>query len=380
MKKHSRPYSVLYFHNRSLIAGAEKSLLGLLRRLNRETFSPFCVLPEDGELAQELRQANVPVFISPFSAFYSPRWDRVLKSFELLSQILSEIHPDLLHGNTPRTNLYAGWLGRRGGIPAVWHERNLIYGRMVDIEKIFSFLPHRIVCNSEAIRARFRGVKDFGKQVVTIYSGVDLSEFYPGLGKGEIRREFGIGERPLLALVARIGLGKGHETFLRAAEKVIPFFPEARFLIVGRSENEDDRKRESSLRELAAQLGLKTQVIFTGYRKDTPEIMAAIDMLVVATEAEPFGRAILEALAAGKPVIGTRSGGTPEVVVDGENGYLVPPKDETAMAEAILKLLRSPSEAKRMGEKGREKVVSDFSFESHVRRIEALYESILTGC
>ena len=108
-----------------------------------------------------------------------------------------------------------------------------------------------------------------------------------------------------------------------------------------------------------------------------PSLMAAITLLVVATEAEPFGRVILEAMASGKPVVGTASGGTPELVQEGQTGFLVPPLDPEAMARAILRLLKNPEEAKRMGENGRRRVEAEFSLEVHVQKIQALYHSLL---
>lgn len=370
------PYSILYLHNREKIAGAEKSLLALVRRLDRQSFIPSFILSSDGEFAQALRAEKVPLSICPFAPLRSIRADRILASLRALEKIVVRVKPHLLHGNTPRTNLYAGWLGRRRGIPVVWHARNLIYGMMLDIEKLLSFLPDRIICNSEAIRDRFRGQNGFEKRVLTVHSGIDLSEFRPEIDGTPIRREFG-GGIAWVALVGRIGLGKGHEIFLRASQKVVAQFSNARFLIVGRAEDEDDARREIFLKRLAGRLGLQSQVIFTGYRQDMPRLMAAIDLLVVATEAEPFGRVILEAMAAGKPVVGTSSGGTPELVEHEKTGLLVPPRDSEAMAKAILRLLKNLDEARHFGANGRKRVEAHFSVEAHVRHVEALYHSLL---
>ena len=249
---------------------------------------------------------------------------------------------------------------------------------MLDIERIFSFVPDRIICNSEAIRNRFRGVNGFEKKVVTIYSGVDLSEFRPDLDGRPFRLEFHLNETPVVALVARLGVGKGHETFLRAAQKVAHEMPNVHFVIVGQAEDEEDRRRELFLKRLVTELHLDSQVTFTGYRKDMPSVMAAIDLLVVATEAEPFGRVILEAMAAGKPVVGTGTGGTPELIEAGRTGLLVPPDHPSAMADAILHLLKNPEVSHHMGQSGTRRVQTEFSSEAHVQKVEALYHSLLT--
>ena len=373
------PHPILYLHNRELIAGGEQSLLHLVSHLNRTLFLPYFVVSEEGEFSEALKKKNVEVFFVPFPPFKYLRLDRIWDTVRQLEKIAMETKACLLHGNIPRDNLYAGVVGRRRGIPVIWHARNLIYGKMIDMEQIFSFLSTRIVCNSEAIRMRFqKNESDFGK-AITIYSGVDVKEFYPNAERGKrLREEWGCGHVPLIGIVARLGLGKGHETFIAAANLVHPRFPEVRFLIVGRAENEGDHTREEKLRSLVKRLGLSQVVLFLGYRKDMPEVMAALDLLVVATEAEPFGRVVLEALASGKPVVGTKSGGTPEVVKEGENGLLIPPKDEKGMADAVMRLLRSPSEAKQMGERGRQRILSEFTIENHTRKIESLYLSLMT--
>jgi len=248
---------------------------------------------------------------------------------------------------------------------------------MLDVERIFSFVPERIICNSEAIRSRFRGVNGFEKKVITVYSGVDLSEFRPDLDGRPFRLEFHLNETPVVALVARLGVGKGHETFLRAAQKVAHEMPHVRFLIVGQAEDEEDRRRELYLKKLVTELHLDSQVTFTGYRRDMPSVMAAIDLLVVATEAEPFGRVILEAMAAGKPVVGTGTGGTPELIEAGRTGLLVPPDHPQGMADAILRLLKNPEASHQMGHSGTHRVQTEFSSEAHVQKIQALYDSLL---
>lgn len=372
-----KPHPLLYLHNRHHIAGAEKSLLVLIRQLDRSAFVPFFVLPSESEFAEAVRKEGAEVFFCPFPPFKSFRWDLVSRSLRLLHQIVSRLAPHLLHGNSPRTNFYAGWIGKQRRIPVVWHARNLIYGKMLDVEKIFSFVPERIICNSEAIRSRFRGVNGFEKKVTTVYSGVDLSEFRPDLDGKPFRLEFHLNEAPVVALVARLGMGKGHETFLQAAKKVSRKIPKVYFLIVGQAEDGEDQQREAFLRKLVAELHLDSQVIFTGYRKDMPSVMAAIDLLVVATEAEPFGRVILEAMAAGKPVVGTGTGGTPELIEAERTGLLVPPDHPQAMADAILRLLKNPEVSHQMGQSGIRRVQTEFNSEAHVQKIEALYHSLL---
>ncbi len=368
------PKNILYFHDREWIAGAEQSLFQFVSRLDKSKFLPFFVLAKEGEFSRILEKERIPVRIVPFHPFRSFRWDGILKTFLDLRKVVRETYPHLLHSNTPRTNLYAGVLGRLHKTPVVWHARNLLYGNMMDTDRLFLFLAKKIVCNSDAIRNRFKQ----SEKAVTIHSGVDCDKFKPDDTKGRtFRGRFQLGEASLVGLIARVGLGKGHEIFLGAAAKAHEAFPKTRFLIVGRAENKEDEEREKKLRELSVRLGISDVVSFLGYQEDMPSVMSALDLVVVATEAEPFGRVILEAMAAGKPVIGTASGGTPELIQDGENGLLVPPRDERAIAKAILALLRNPLKAKEMGERGRKRILSDFTIDRHVKKIEGLYQELI---
>jgi glycosyltransferase involved in cell wall biosynthesis len=127
----------------------------------------------------------------------------------------------------------------------------------------------------------------------------------------------------------------------------------------------------------AKAMQLSEDVIFTGIRQDVPNILGLLDVFVLPSLWEGLPIALLEAMAAGLPVVATAVGGTPEVVVEGETGFLVPPRDPEALAEAILRLLREPDLRRRMGEAGRKRVAEHFSVEQMVQKTEALYEHLL---
>ncbi len=156
--------------------------------------------------------------------------------------------------------------------------------------------------------------------------------------------------------------------------------PEARFLIVGdviyQTEGHETYKKD--LKVLCSDLGLQEKVIFTGFRDDIPDIIAALDVVLhTSSQPEPFGRVLIEAMAMGKPVVATNLGGVPEVVKDGETGLLVPPKEPDALAEASIKLLKDKQFASWLGANGLKHVRANFDAHSHVERIEALYERLL---
>ena len=132
------------------------------------------------------------------------------------------------------------------------------------------------------------------------------------------------------------------------------------------------------MQRLMTDLNLKDNIIITGFRSDVPQIMAASDLIVhSASEPEPFGRVVVEALAAQRPIIATAAGGVLDIVKDQETGLLVPPKDSKAMGEAIHCLIKDRERGQRMGELGHEDVKDRFSVERHIQQIEAVYRQLL---
>jgi glycosyltransferase involved in cell wall biosynthesis len=153
-------------------------------------------------------------------------------------------------------------------------------------------------------------------------------------------------------------------------------FPEARFRIIGSPLfGEDAYERE--LHEQVRTLGLESHVEFPGFTQDVPAAMRAMTIAVHAsTSGEPFGQVVIEAMAAGRPVVATNGGGIPEIVQDGLTGILVPMNDAPAMAAAILRLLENPAEAARMGQQGRQRVIDHFTIEHTARKVEAVYRTV----
>jgi glycosyltransferase involved in cell wall biosynthesis len=164
---------------------------------------------------------------------------------------------------------------------------------------------------------------------------------------------------------------KGHRYLLEAVPRILETCPSAVFLVAGRGTCEE------ALREQARSLGIDTRVRFLGLRQDVPFLLAIGDVFVLPSLSEGLSIAILEAMAAGKPVVTTRVGGNPEVVVDGETGLLVEPADAQALASAITRVLTRPTEARRLGLNGLARMKSRFTTGAMVRAYEAIYDEVL---
>jgi glycosyltransferase involved in cell wall biosynthesis len=211
--------------------------------------------------------------------------------------------------------------------------------------------------------------------VLTILNGIDLEEFNPAKSGRKIREELGIPMNAfVVSIMSRLAPEKGQRAFLRAARSLHREFPEMHFVVIGDAVPEE-KPFEMDLRREAEHLNGSAS--FTGFRKDMPECFAASDAVVLASEAEPCGRVLFEALASGRPLVATNTGGTPEIVNDQESGFLFPPGDDEKLADCLRRLYQDVELRRSMGAKGRSRAESEFSIQGHVRRIEVLYEQVL---
>jgi glycosyltransferase involved in cell wall biosynthesis len=210
------------------------------------------------------------------------------------------------------------------------------------------------------------------ERIEVIYNGIDVSRFDLAVDVRAKRIELGLRPDGLVAgIVGRFVEQKDHAGFLRAAKLVSERNPAAQFLCVGRGPTLE------ATEALANELGIADKVVFAGERSDVPEIMHALDVLVLSSRWEGFPNVLMEAMAASCPVIATRVGGSPELVVDGESGLLVPPEEAPALSSAMLRVLGDKELATALGQGGRHRVESLFSREHMAGETAKLYERLL---
>jgi glycosyltransferase involved in cell wall biosynthesis len=211
------------------------------------------------------------------------------------------------------------------------------------------------------------------EKIDVIYSGTDTERFHPGVDGGGIRRELGLGPQHFVVTQIGIRSWKGNDDVLDAMMKVAPRLPQARALFVGATP-----EKAASLREKAAARGLADVVSVFLHREDVPQILAASDVTVDASYAGlGLTGTLRESLAMGTPVIGTDIEGNPELIRHGRTGLLVPPRDPSALADAVLSIAADPSAATAMGRAGRQLVLERFSTAVKVERTEALYRRLV---
>jgi glycosyltransferase involved in cell wall biosynthesis len=251
--------------------------------------------------------------------------------------------------------------GRHVTIP-ILRRRALIY-RLAD----------HVITTGEAVAARVRAAGVPAERITAISAGVDVSRFHPGVSGASIRAELGLAPgAAVIGLVANVRGSKGHAVFLEAAREILAARPHARFLIVGDGVGFEDVRRR--VREMA----LTERVIMTGFRRDIPEVMAALDVLVLpSTKSEATSQVIPQALAVGTPVAAAATGGIPEIVRDGETGRLVEPGNAPALARAVLSLLDEPARAREMALAGQALIRAHYSADATMTATTNVYCRLL---
>ncbi len=234
-------------------------------------------------------------------------------------------------------------------------------------------LADRVVTSGEAVRAIVVGAGLPAGRVVSIPPGVDTRRFHPGVSGKTVRDELGLAtDQPLVGLVANIRGSKGHNVFLEAAREVLMRRPDARFLVVG------DGVGRAEVRRRVGDMGLEAAVTLTGFRRDIPEVMAALDVLVLPSiRSEATSQVIPQAFAVGTPVVASTVGGSPELVRDGETGRLVPPGDARALAAAVLELVSDPARARALGRAGQRLIADRHSLDASMALTTSVYRGLL---
>ncbi len=366
------------------LGGGETDLLTLAASLHAQDYECHLLLPRSGQLSERWRESVGPVHIMPFrgatTVFLPALWARfpVVKRF---SELLRQERIDLAHSDYHSLPMMAP-AARLAGASLVFTLWGWWFQPKAWQRNFFRDIP-ATVARSLAIREGFLGSPPFmpAKSLPVIYAGLDTERFHPGLDGMRLRDELGIPRAaPLVAMAARFQRVKGHHTFQSIAEAVAMQEPEARFIVAGDNVfggAADERYRDQILRMARANHTLRDRLQYIGFRHDIENVYAAADVVVCPSEFESFGKANLEAMACGKPIVSSNRGGPLETVREGESGYLVDPGDIAGFAQAIRRLLADDSLREKMGGAGRAQVRARFSLEAMTDAYRRIFDDLL---
>ena len=348
--------------------GAQESYTGLLLRLDRSRYDVRALSLSKGAAVQRLRQLGVDVDVIDETDDEA--------AVRELAAYLRRNEIDLVHAHMFRAEVIGIRAAMAAGTPVVLatvHSSRVRSQEDVAALASLSQQIDRLLVPSRAIADKIRR-EGRGTPHTVIPNGVDVSRFAVPAPPCTLRDEYSIPcEEALVGVVARLEPEKGHRFLVEAFPGVLERAPRTWLAIVG------EGSRCDALRAQAAALPTpaRDRIIFTGRRDDISALTADLDIAVLPSLREAQGISILEAMARRKPVVASAVGGIPEVLTDGVDGFLVPPGDSEALAEAIGRLAKSPSLRERMGEAGYRTVVERFSIDAMVRQVQEVYDEEL---
>ena len=339
------------------------TLMGL-RALGHRT---LLVAHSEGELRQRAKEGLDLVALAP-------KTEMDLTAAWRLSRIIKQLKPDIVHAHDPHGVAMAG-LALSMSTQLV--KPPLVAARRVDFHLRGSSLSRWkyrqvdcFICASEAIRQMLIGDGVPAARAVTVHEGIDL-ERVDAAPPANLHEDLWLPHQaPIVGNVAALVAHKGQRHLIEAARLVLPQVPDARFVIAGEGELRPALERQIKDHHL------EKHVLLAGFRPDVLSLHKAFDIFVMSSVTEGLGTSLLDAMAAAKPVVATTAGGIPEVVVDGETGFLVPPRDHDAMAGAVVKLLKHEVLRHSMGEAGRVRVRTTFSAERMVQETLRVYQRV----
>lgn len=382
---------VLYVNHTSVVSGAEESLLVLLRSLSGQVEAS--VACPQGQLADLVRAAGISSYPIPgtdLSARLHPvhttrEIGKTVTAARAVRSLARRLKADLVHANTPRAGLMSAFAAGAAGAHPVVHIRDAVPpGRLP--AAMFAWLARNasvFVVTSSYLAEQLPQ----GPPVRLVPNAVEPDRFDPGLiDRGAARSGVGLGpDEPVITVVGQISPHKGQRDAIEALHSIRRVIPNARLLIVGSvkfasaATRFDNRGYQAELVRLAERLDIIQAVSFLGERPDIASLLRATDVLLVPSWYEPFGRVAIEAMMMEVPVIATTIGGTREVVREGQDGLLLPPKQPELWAQAVIDLLSDEPRRKAMGRSGRARALSEFSPEGHARATLEIYEQVVAS-
>lgn len=362
--------TILYLSTSSGPGGAERVISNLASSLDPDRYRPILCLFRPGWIQERSENRGVRTYIIPTHGMTDWRWALRIR------QLLREEKVNLIHAHEFDANVQGTFAATIAGIPLI----ATVHGKNYFWERLRRRLAYRWVSRRTTMVTVSQNLKDFVIEKVgvspdrlkVVYNGVEALPHCDEADVTECRRELGLPESDrVVGVVGNLYPVKGHQYLIDGIPSILNKCPNTSFIFAGRGQ------LEAELKEQVNRLGLDKRVHFLGLRQDIPRILALLDIFVLPSLSEGLSMAILEAMIAGKPVIATQVGGNPELVVDGETGFLVPPRDSQALASKIATLLTNRQQAIQFAERGKRRAEGQFSLGTMVKTYQTLYDERL---
>lgn len=352
--------------------GLERVILGMVANIDRTRFSPlFCTIQEpEKDMYRKIEDLDIPCFI--IEKGEGMNYSLPFK----LSRLMRRERIDLVNSHDIGATLFAATAARLAGVKRVVHTDHSQILTITRFASAYHWIIRHLVSHSITVS---KDLEEFFantisldiNRITTIPNGIDISRFTISSDSSSLRKEFGIAKNTMVVgTIGRLMEQKGTEYLIRACAQLKERYPDFTLVLVGEGELRTD------LEGLTAGLGMDDKIIFTGIRDDTPELLNLFDLFVLPSLWEGQPITIIEAMAAGKPIIATDVGGNAEILQHGEFGVLVPSRDSGKLAEAMEKLFVDRPMARKLGELAQVHAAAELTSASMTRRYEDIFLSL----
>ena len=373
---------------RLIVGGAQETVIETCACINKDRFETQIVAgPQtgpEGELISEVKKRQIPLTLIPELVREINPVKDFIAAYKLVKLFKRE-QPHIVHTHSSKTGIIGRWAARLAGVPVIVHT---VHGwghhpyQQPLIQKIYIFAEQKTVPFTDKLIAVStlnvdKGLKDHigtREKYVVIHSCINLDDFSrPKVDPLSLRKALGIdAASPVVGTVSRLSHQKNPLDFVRMAAQVKKEIPTAQFLFVG------DGPLRAETEALIRELHLEQDIILAGLRMDVPDLLHAMDIFALTSLWEGLPRVIPQAMIAGLPVVANNVDGNAEIIRDGVNGFLTPPGDISLMAERIVRLLKDQPLKQAIVAQGRETAAQEFSLHDMVKKIETLYDELLT--
>ena len=373
---------------RLIVGGAQETVIETCACINKDRFETQIVAgPQtgpEGELISEVKKRQIPLTLIPELVREINPVKDFIAAYKLVKLFKRE-QPHIVHTHSSKTGIIGRWAARLAGVPVIVHT---VHGwghhpyQQPLIQKIYIFAEQKTVSFTDKLIAVStlnvdKGLKDHigtREKYAVIHSCINLDDFSrPKVDPLSLRKALGIdAASPVVGTVSRLSHQKNPLDFVRMAAQVKKEIPTARFLFVG------DGPLRAETEALIRELHLEQDIILAGLRMDVPDLLHAMDIFTLTSLWEGLPRVIPQAMIAGLPVVANNVDGNAEIIRDGVNGFLTPPGDISLMAERIVRLLKDQPLKQAIVAQGRETAAQEFSLHDMVKKIETLYDELLT--
>jgi glycosyltransferase involved in cell wall biosynthesis len=375
--------------------GNFRTLVYILKFLDRTRFTPIIVVPQDSKALDTFRNEGIEVIVATPPASVHRFAGQVLRDrllarvrnvFDLfrynlrLARFMRARRIDLLYCNSIRALLLAGIGARIAGVPSLWYVKGELANGLLD--RIGFRLANRILffCAANRDDKYPALVRKFSRKIGILRIGIDpeVLRQVEQTDTSALRRELDIREDRINAVIlAQLYPPKGQHLVLERLREIVNAVPQLRLYLVGDPVLKEYDSYRRELEQMVDAAGLRDHVVFTGWRSDALPILTTMDFLIHPSLAEGFGRAVLEAMALGLPVVASAVGGLREIIRDGENGFLVTPGDSATLADRIIRLARERELRERFGREARREVYANYLIADKMLELQNIWAGMV---